>query len=718
MADILSRLSQELSIRPSQVENTVRLIDEGNTIPFIARYRKEVTGGLDDQVLRELFGRLTYLRNLETRREEVRRLISEQEKLTEEISLSLDKAETLQEIEDIYRPFKPKRKTRASIAREKGLEPLAVTIYAQKDINGDVMELAARFIDSEKGVETAEEALQGAMDIIAETISDNAEYRRIIRELTFRHGIIKTSARKEEDSPYRMYYDFEEPVLKIAPHRVLAINRGEKEGFLSVKLEAPETRILDWLKGKTLSKTGSVFSEIIEKTAEDAYYRLIAPSIENEIRASLTETASEQAIKVFSENLRNLLLQPPVKGKVVLGLDPAYRTGCKLAVVNELGSVLDTGVIYPTPPQNKVEEAAETLKKLIIKHNVDIIAIGNGTASRESEIFVTGVIKTLDKKVRYIIVNEAGASVYSASKLGAEEFPQFDVSLRSAVSIARRLQDPLAELVKIDPKAIGVGQYQHDMNQKRLGEALSGVVESCVNSVGVDLNTASPSLLSYVAGINSTIAQNIVDYREINGAFKSRKELLKVKKLGEKTFLQCAGFLRIPGAENILDNTSVHPESYEACKKLLELTNHTMEDIGEGRLSNLRKETEKIGFDKVAEIIGVGVPTLKDIIDELLKPGRDPRDELPPPLLSEDVLEISDLKPGMVLNGTVRNVVDFGAFVDIGVHQDGLVHISELSENFVRNPMDVVSVGDIVKVRVSEVDPKRKRISLSMKGIK
>lgn len=718
MADILSRLSQELSIRPSQVENTVRLIDEGNTIPFIARYRKEVTGGLDDQVLRELFGRLTYLRNLETRREEVRRLISEQEKLTEEISLSLDKAETLQEIEDIYRPFKPKRKTRASIAREKGLEPLAVTIYAQKDINGDVMELAARFIDSEKGVETAEEALQGAMDIIAETISDNAEYRRIIRELTFRHGIIKTSARKEEDSPYRMYYDFEEPVLKIAPHRVLAINRGEKEGFLSVKLEAPETRILDWLKGKTLSETGSVFSEIIEKTAEDAYYRLIAPSIENEIRASLTETASEQAIKVFSENLRNLLLQPPVKGKVVLGLDPAYRTGCKLAVVNELGSVLDTGVIYPTPPQNKVEEAAETLKKLIIKHNVDIIAIGNGTASRESEIFVTGVIKTLDKKVRYIIVNEAGASVYSASKLGAEEFPQFDVSLRSAVSIARRLQDPLAELVKIDPKAIGVGQYQHDMNQKRLGEALSGVVESCVNSVGVDLNTASPSLLSYVAGINSTIAQNIVDYREINGAFKSRKELLKVKKLGEKTFLQCAGFLRIPGAENILDNTSVHPESYEACKKLLELTNHTMEDIGEGRLSNLRKETEKIGFDKVAEIIGVGVPTLKDIIDELLKPGRDPRDELPPPLLSEDVLEISDLKPGMVLNGTVRNVVDFGAFVDIGVHQDGLVHISELSENFVRNPMDVVSVGDIVKVRVSEVDPKRKRISLSMKGIK
>lgn len=718
MADILSRLSKELSIKLTQVESTVKLIDEGNTIPFIARYRKEVTGGLDDQVLRDLFDRLTYLRNLENRREEVRRLIDSQEKLTEDISLSLDKADTLQEIEDIYRPFKPKRRTRASMAREKGLEALAATIYAQKHIKGDVMELAAGFINGEKGVDTEEEALQGAMDIIAETISDNAEYRRAIRELTFRHGIIKTSAKKEEDSPYRMYYDFQEPVSKIAPHRVLAINRGEKEEFLSVKLEAPETRIIDWLKNKTLSKTGSIFNEIIEKTVEDAYSRLIAPSIENEIRGTLTETASEQAIRVFSENLRNLLLQPPVKGKVVLGLDPAYRTGCKLAVVNETGRVLDTGVIYPTPPQNKVEEAAEILKSLIKKYNVDIIAIGNGTASRESEIFVAGVIKTLDKKVRYIIVNEAGASVYSASKLGAEEFPQFDVSIRSAVSIARRLQDPLAELVKIDPKAIGVGQYQHDMNQKRLDEALSGVVESCVNNVGVDLNTASPSLLSYVAGINSTVAQNIVTYREINGAFKFRKELLKVKKLGEKTFLQCAGFLRIPEAENILDNTSVHPESYEACKKLLDLTNHSIDDIGEGKLAKLREETERLGIEKVAEIIGVGVPTLNDIITELLKPGRDPRDELPPPLLAEDVLEITDLKPDMVLNGTVRNVVDFGVFVDIGVHQDGLVHISELSERFVRNPMEIVSVGDIVKVRVLEVDPKRKRISLSMKGIK
>lgn len=717
MVDILPRLARELSIKLSQVESTVKLIDEGNTIPFIARYRKEVTGGLDDQVLRELYDRLTYLRNLEGRREEVRRLIETQGMLTDEVSQSLDRAATLQEIEDIYRPFKPKRRTRASVAREKGLEPLAVTIYAQKLVKGDVLELAAQYINEEKGVNTAEEALQGAMDIIAETVSDNAEYRRIIRELTFKEGTIVTAAKKEEDSPYRMYYDFSEPVCKIVPHRVLAIDRGEKEEFLSVKIQAPEERIVDWLKGRTLSKTGSIFKEIIEKAVEDAYHRLIAPSIENEIRGSLTEAASEQAIKVFSENLRNLLLQPPVKGKVVLGLDPAYRTGCKLAVVTPTGGVLHTAVIYPTPPQNKVEEAAATLKALIAKYDVEIIAIGNGTASRESEIFVAGVIKTLDKKVRYMVVSEAGASVYSASKLGAEEFPDFDVSLRSAVSIARRLQDPLAELVKIDPKAIGVGQYQHDMNQKRLGEALAGVVESCVNSVGVDLNTASPSLLSYVAGINGVVANNIVEYRESNGGFKSRKELLKVKKLGEKTFEQCAGFLRIPEAENILDNTSVHPESYEACKALLKLTGHTLEDVREKRLGQLREEVNKLGVEKVAQEIGVGVPTLNDMINELLKPGRDPRDELPPPLLHEDVLDIADLKPGMVLDGTVRNVVDFGAFVDIGVHQDGLVHISELTDRFVRNPMEVVSVGDIVKVRVLDVDPKRKRISLSMKGL-
>ncbi len=717
MVDILPRLARELSVKLSQVESTVKLIDEGNTIPFIARYRKEVTGGLDDQVLRELHDRLTYLRNLEGRREEVRRLIETQGMLTDEISQSLDKAVTLQEIEDIYRPFKPKRRTRASMARDKGLEPLAVLIYAQKLVKGEVLALAAQFINAEKGVITAEEALQGAMDIIAETVSDNAEYRRAVRELTFREGLIVTAAKKEEDSPYRMYYDFSEPVFRMAPHRVLAIDRGEKEEFLSVKLQAPEARIVDWLKSRALSKTGSIFKEIIEKAVEDAYNRLIAPSIENEIRNSLTEAASEQAIKVFSENLRNLLLQPPVKGRVVLGLDPAYRTGCKLAVVTQTGRVLKTAVIYPTPPQNKVTEATAALKALIAQYDVDIIAIGNGTASRESEIFVAGVIKTLDKKVRYMVVSEAGASVYSASKLGAEEFPEFDVSLRSAVSIARRLQDPLAELVKIDPKAIGVGQYQHDMNQKRLGEALAGVVESCVNSVGVDLNTASPSLLSYVAGVNGSVANNIVEYRENHGGFKTRKELLKVKKLGEKAFEQCAGFLRIPEAENILDNTSVHPESYEACKALLKLTGHTLEDVREKRLGHLREEVNGMGVEKVAQEIGVGIPTLNDMINELLKPGRDPRDELPPPLLSEDVLDIADLKPGMVLDGTVRNVVDFGAFVDIGVHQDGLVHVSELTDRFVRNPMEVVSVGDIVKVRVLEVDAKRKRISLSMKGM-
>jgi len=717
MDKIISRISDELSIKPNYVESTVKLIDEGNTIPFIARYRKEVTGGLDDQVLRELYDRLVYLRNLENRRQEVLKLIEEQGKLTDEIVESLNKAATLQEIEDIYRPFRPKRRTRASIARERGLEPLAAIIFAQKPVNIDLTELAARYIDEEKGVTTADQAISGAMDIIAEEISDNAEYRRVIRELTFRHGIIKTSAKKEEDSPYRMYYDFEEPISKIAPHRVLAINRGEKEEFLSVKLQAPEERIIEWLKSRIITNPGSIFGEIVEKALEDSYSRLIAPSIENEIRATLTENASEQAIKVFAENLRNLLLQPPVKGKVVLGWDPAYRTGCKLAVVNPTGKVLHTEVVYPTPPQNKKEEAAKILKDLINRFDIDIIAIGNGTASRESEIFVAEVIKTLDKKVKYIIVNEAGASVYSASKLAAEEFPHFDVSLRSAVSIARRLQDPLAELVKIDPKAIGVGQYQHDMNQKRLSEALAGVVESCVNSVGVDLNTASPSLLSYVAGINSSVARNIVEYRETVGPFKSRTELLKVKKLGEKTFLQCAGFLRIPDADNILDNTAVHPESYEAAGKLLEFTGHTIEDVGERKLENLQTEVEKIGVNKLSEMIGVGVPTLKDIISELLKPGRDPRDELPPPLLSEDVLEIDDLEPGMILNGTVRNVVDFGAFVDIGVHQDGLVHISELSDKFVRNPMEVVSVGDIVKVRVLEVDAKRKRISLSMKGI-
>lgn len=717
MADILSRLASELNIKRSQVENTVKLIDDGNTIPFIARYRKEVTGGLDDQLLRELFDRLTYLRNLEQRREEVRRLIAEQDKLTPVVEEALNKAETLQEIEDIYRPYKPKRRTRASIAREKGLEPLAAIIYAQSLKTGDAVEAAAPFIDAEKGVNSAEEAIAGALDIIAEMIADNAEYRKAIREMTFREGVLITAAKKEEDSPYQMYYDFREPVAKIAPHRVLAINRGEREGYLSVKLDAPENRVLDWLKNRLVSQEASVFKSYVEKAAEDAYLRLIKPSIENEIRSSLTEAASEQAIKVFSENLRNLLLQPPVKGKVVLGMDPAYRTGVKLAVVSETGKVLHTGVVYPTPPQNRIEEARKAVKAIIEKYHVEVIAIGNGTASRETERFAAGVIREMGGGVKYMVVSEAGASVYSASKLGAEEFPDYDVSLRSAVSIARRLQDPLAELVKIDPKAIGVGQYQHDMNQKRLGQALAGVVEDCVNSVGVDLNTASPALLSYISGINAAIAQNIVAWREENGSFRSRKDLLKVKKLGPKVFEQCAGFLRIPGGDNILDNTSVHPESYESCIKLLSLTGHTLADVAERRLGDLEKKVAAIGLAKVADEIEVGVPTLKDIIRELMKPGRDPRDELPPPLLSEDIMEMKDLKPGMVLSGTVRNVVDFGAFVDIGVHQDGLVHISELSDRFVRNPLEVVSVGDIVKVRVLDVDLKRKRIALSIKQV-
>jgi len=717
MSDILLRLASQLNIKRSQVENTVKLIDDGNTIPFIARYRKEVTGGLDDQQLRELFDRLTYLRNLEQRREEVRRLIESQDKLSGEVEEALSKAETLQEIEDIYRPFKPKRRTRASIAREKGLEPLATVIYAQNQKTGDAAEVAAPYIDEEKGVNSAEEAIAGALDIIAEMISDNAEYRKAIREMTFREGMLVTSAKKDEDSPYQMYYDFKEPVVRIAPHRVLAINRGEREGYLSVKLDPPEERILDWLKSRSVLKDASIFKTYVERAVEDAYSRLIKPSIENEIRSSLTETASEQAIKVFAENLRNLLLQPPVKGKVVLGMDPAYRTGVKLAVVSETGKVLYTGVIYPTPPQNRTEEAGKVVKTLIEKYGVEVIAIGNGTASRETEIFTAGVIREMNRGVKYMVVSEAGASVYSASKLGTDEFPDLDASLRSAVSIARRLQDPLAELVKIDPKAIGVGQYQHDMNQKRLGQTLAGVVEDCVNSVGVDLNTASAALLSHVAGINATIAQNIVVWREENGSFKSRKELLKVSKLGAKTFEQCAGFLRIPGAKNILDNTSVHPESYEGCEKLLKLTGHTLEDVAERRLADIQKKVSEIGIEEVAQKIGVGVPTLADILRELMKPGRDPRDELPPPLMSEDIMEMEDLKPGMVLNGTVRNVVDFGAFVDIGVHQDGLVHISELCDRFVRNAMEVVSVGDIVKVRVLDVDLKRKRISLSMKNM-
>jgi uncharacterized protein len=717
MADIAVQLIQEFNLKPFQVQNTIKLIDEGCTIPFIARYRKEQTGELNDQVLRELHERLVYLRNLEARREDVRRLIDEQGKLTFDISSALDKCSSMQEIEDIYRPFKPKRRTRASIAREKGLDGLAEILFAQNIKAGDISEIAGKFVDPARGVNNVEEALAGAMDIIAEDISDNAANRKIVRDLFYKHGMIVSKALKEEDSVYRMYYDFREPVTKAAKHRILALNRGEKEEFLKVSIEVPEDLVLASLKAKNIKRDSSVTTIYVERAVEDSYKRLIAPSIENEVRNELTESAEEQAMKVFAENLRNLLMQPPVKGRVVLGLDPAYRTGCKIAVVDDTGKVMTTTVIYPTPPQSKIEEAEKIMLHLIEKYSVDIVSIGNGTASKESEIFVANALKKVERKVCYMVVSEAGASVYSASKLGAEEFPEFDVSLRSAVSIARRLQDPLAELVKIDPKAIGVGQYQHDMNQKKLSETLGGVVEDCVNSVGVDLNTASPSLLSYVSGINSTVAKNIVEYREEIGRFRSRKELKKVKKLGDKAFEQCAGFLRIHEGESVLDNTSVHPESYGAAEKLLKIMGYTLNDVNNKNVGNLPKEVEKRGITKIAEEIGVGVPTLRDIISELMKPGRDPRDELPKPVLLTDVLDIADLKPGMILTGTVRNVADFGAFVDIGVHQDGLVHISELADKFVKNPMDVVSVGDIVKVKVLSVDVARKRISLSMKGI-
>ena len=715
--DIIEQLIKEFSLKPFQVQNTVKLIDEGNTIPFIARYRKEVTGELNDQVLRELYERLLYLRNLEERREDVRRLIDEQGKLTEELSRSLGRAVTLQEIEDIYRPYKTKRKTRASMAKEKGLEPLAAIVFAQMPSKTPVLQIAAGYIDPEKGVNTEEEALAGAMDIIAEEVSDNAEYRKALRETIFRNAMVVSAARKEEDSVYRMYYDFREPVSKIANHRILAVNRGEKEEFLQVKVDVDSALCLVYLKGRTVKNTNTEMTGYVEAAVEDSYSRLIFPSLERDIRNQLTETAQEQAMKVFAENLRNLLLQPPVKDRVVLGLDPAYRTGCKIAVVDETGKVLSTTVIYPTPPQNKIEEARSTLKKLIKKYKVDIISIGNGTASKESELFVVELLKEIDRKVYYMVVSEAGASVYSASKLGAEEFPEFDVALRSAVSIARRLQDPLAELVKIDPKAIGVGQYQHDMNQKRLDESLGGVVEDCVNNVGVDLNTASAPLLSYISGISSAIAKNLVEYREENGKFKSRNEIKKVKKLGNKTFEQCAGFLRITDGDNILDNTSVHPESYPAAEKLLKKMGYTLSDVSGKGLRGLDKKVEQNGRGRVAEELGIGLPTLKDIVNELLKPGRDPRDELPKPILHTDVLHLEDLRAGMVLTGTVRNVADFGAFVDIGVHQDGLVHISQLADRFVRNPMEVVAVGDIVKVRVLEVDADRKRISLSMREI-
>ncbi len=716
MQTIITTLSQELSLRPEHVQAVVSLLDEGNTIPFIARYRKEQHGTMDDQTIRVLSDRLQYLRGLDQRKQEVKAAIAAQDKLTPDIEAAIDAASILTEVEDIYRPFRPKRRTRASIAREKGLEPLAALILSGRDENGAPLsqgleELCAPYIDADKDVNSPEEALQGAKDILAEGFSDDADTRKRLRENIQRKGSLSCSAATEEDTVYRLYYDFQGRLDKLQSHQILAMDRGEREDVLKISLLpgefSPSQVILRRLP------TLHVFRALLEEVAEDAWDRLIFPSLEREIRKALTEQADEQAIRTFALNLRPLLMQPPVKGKVTLGFDPAYRTGCKLAVVDGNSKVLETAVIYPTKPHNKVEESKRVLRRLCDTHGVQCIAIGNGTAGRESEIFVSEFIKEYGHGVSYMVVSEAGASVYSASKLGAEEFPDYDVSLRSAVSIARRLQDPLAELVKIDPKAIGVGQYQHDMPQARLSEALDGVVEDCVNAVGVDLNTASPSLLRRVAGISPAVAKNVAAYREENGGFSTRRELLKVPKLGPKAFEQCAGFLRVPESKKPLDGTAVHPESYAAAEKLLELCGYTLGDIG--ALSDLDLRLKAFGPEKAAEACGVGLPTLRDIAAELQKPGRDPRDQLPPPLLRTDVMDIADLTPGMKLSGTVRNVVDFGAFVDIGVHQDGLVHVSQLSDRFVRDPNQVVKVGDVVQVRVLEVDEKKKRISLTMK---
>lgn len=711
--DIITKLYEEFKIDKTKIENTISLIDEGYTIPFIARYRKEVTGSLDDQVLRELFERLTYLRNLDEKREQVKKLINEQEKLTDEIVKALENANTITEIDDIYRPFRPKRRTRAIIAKEKGLEPLAMEIYAQ-EIKKPALEIAQEYVSAEKEVATAEEALNGAKDIIAELISDNADFRSIIRNETLKNGLIISKAVNEEaESVYEMYYDYSENVGKIAGHRTLALNRGEKENFLNVKIETPYEYIINYLSNKIIVNNNKFTNDILKETIEDSYKRLIEPSIEREIRNLITEKAEEGAIKVFGENLKQLLLQPPIKDKIVLALDPGYRNGCKTACIDSTGKVLATTVIYPTVPFSKVEEAKAKLKPIIEKYGVELIAIGNGTASRETEQFAVDLIKETGKNISYIIVNEAGASIYSASKLAAEEFPNYDVALRSAVSIGRRLQDPLAELVKIDPKGIGVGQYQHDMNQKKLGETLSGVVESCVNNVGVDLNTASSALLSYVAGISSAVAKNVIAYREENGKFTDRKQLLKVSKLGPKAYEQCAGFLRITDGNNVLDSTGVHPETYNVVEKLLNKLGYTNDDIKNNNLSGLSQRIQNT--KSLADELEIGEPTLKDIIKELEKPGRDPRDEMPKPILRHDVLSIEDLNEGMVLKGTVRNIVDFGAFVDIGIHSDGLVHISQMSEKRIKHPLDVVSVGDIIDVKVINIDKQKERVSLSMK---
>ncbi len=708
-------LSQQFQIKEEYAKNIISLLDDGNTIPFIARYRKEMHGSMDDQLIREFSEKLEYLRSLDKRREEIRTLIDGQEKLTDEISLALDKAETLSELEDIYRPYRPKRKTRASVAKEKGLEPLAEIILKQES-KCDPVAVAEEYIDEEKGVANVEDALQGAMDIIAETVSDNAEIRKRIRNLANVNGVISSVAvDAEKDSVYRQYYDYKEPVKKIADHRLLAVNRGEKEGFLKVSVEMDTERPLNSIAKVMITNPACACADIVKTACEDAYTRLIFPSIEREIRNDLTENACENSMKVFGVNLRQLLMQPPVKGKTVLGLDPGYRTGCKVAVVDGTGKVLDTAVIYPTHSEAKVKESKQKLLQLIKKHNVDIISIGNGTASKETEMFAADAIKEADHPVYYMVVSEAGASVYSASKLAAKELPQLDLTLRSAVSIARRLQDPLAELVKIEPKAIGVGQYQHDMPQKRLGETLDGVVEGCVNSVGADLNTASPALLSRISGLNSTVCNNIVAYREENGAFTSRAELKKVPKLGPKAFEQCAGFLRVPESKNPLDNTGVHPESYKSAKELLALLDYSDKEIKEGKFTDLANRVSAKGTKSLADTLEIGLPTLDDIVKELSKPGRDPRDELPAPMLRSDILDIKDLKPDMVLKGTVRNVIDFGAFIDIGVHQDGLVHISQICDKYIKHPSEVLKVGDVVDVKIISVDPEKNRISLTMR---
>ncbi len=709
--DILKTLQEEFSLKTFQVENTVKLIDEGNTIPFIARYRKEMTGSLDDQILRELGTRLAYLRNMDETREKIKETIAEQGALTDELAAAIDAAKTLAELEDLYRPYKKKRKTRASVAKEKGLEPLADFIYAQEPDCVEPIVEAEKYKNHELGVETAEDALSGAMDIIAEKVSDDADIRKRMRFVCSAHGILTVKGAKEELDVYEMYADFSEAVSKIADHRILAINRGEKEDFLRVSIKFDTDKAM-FIIAKNHIKQGSPCTATVTAACEDAYSRLIFPSIEREIRSELTERASKNAIKVFSSNLKQLLMQPPIKDKITIGLDPGYRTGCKVAVVDGTGKVLDTSVIYPTPPHNKIEEAKKIISDLVKRHNVEIFAIGNGTASHETEVFAADLIKELGLDLSYMVVSEAGASVYSASKLAAAEFPEFDVSLRSAVSIARRLQDPLAELVKIDPKAIGVGQYQHDMPPAQLGTALDGVVEDCVNSVGVDLNSASSELLSHIAGLSSAVAKNVVAYRDENGKFVSRAELKKVSKLGPKAFEQCAGFLRISDGKDALDNTGVHPESYSAAKKLLAILN-----IDESRIGNIQitDAAQNLGIDKLAEELGIGVPTLEDIIKELERPGRDPRDELPPPLLRKDIMSMEDLKVGMELTGTVRNVIDFGAFVDIGVHQDGLVHISHITNRFIKHPSEVLKVGDLVKVWVLGVDIAKKRISLTMR---